>query len=279
MEGTRMLPQPAPAPRRSLGTSGVFFVPDLSPSINPTDERGAPMLWADILKAGPRDKVATLTAAALESLRSQGLAAQHACRQIHGDQTLGEAERHRRAAKASADLFVSAQAHVEKAQAAHLKSVEELDTMLAGPTVELSDVRGVEIRSKLAGLAADKRFAAISRAIARGDDSTVAAVLGSDRLLTDFLTDIEIGTVRQQWALARHPDEVALLAKRKSDLKFLETASAVARSWQAKTHLPAIAMASPAVAAQRGAPGPAPTNRGASTLESRAMAMKEALAR
>ena len=47
-------------------------------------------------------------------------------------------------------------------------------------------MKQVEIRSKLAGLPADKRFAAISRAIARGDDTTVAAVLGSDRLLTDF---------------------------------------------------------------------------------------------
>jgi hypothetical protein len=53
--------------------------------------------------------------------------------------------------------------------------------MLAGPVVELSDVRSIEIRSKLAGLPADKRFAAISRAIARGDDSVVASLLGSDR--------------------------------------------------------------------------------------------------
>ena len=55
-----MLPQPASAPRRSLGTSGVFFVEPLSPSI--------------------------------EALRTQALAAQHATRQIHGDRNLGEAE-------------------------------------------------------------------------------------------------------------------------------------------------------------------------------------------
>ena len=115
MEGKRHAPQPATAPRRSLGTSGVFFVPDLSPSLNPTDEHGAPMPWSDILKAGPRDKVAGSVVTALEALRTQGLAALHATRRIHGDQTIGEAERHRRAAKASAEIILPAQPPVEKA--------------------------------------------------------------------------------------------------------------------------------------------------------------------
>jgi hypothetical protein len=220
--------------------------------------------WSDVLKGGTRDRIANLAVTALEALREQGLAAQHAARQIHADQTLGEAERHRRAAKASSELVQAAQPSVEKAIAAHLKSVEELDTMLAGPTVELSDVRGIEIRSKLAGLASDKRFAAISRAIARGDDSTVAAVLGSDRLLTDFLTDIEIETVRQQWALARHPDECRLLAQRKSNLNYLERSAAIARSWQQKTHNPAIS-ATEVVGTVRGSLGPVPVNRSALT--------------
>ena len=273
--------QPAP-PRRSLGTSGVFAVERLSPSLHPTNIDGSPMPWVEVLKPGPRDKAANLAVTALEALRTQGLAALHATRQIHADQTIGEAERHRRAAKTSAEIFLAAQPHVEKAQAANEKSVGELNAILAGPAVELSDVRAVELRTKLAGTPADKRFAAISRAISRGDDSIVAALLGAgtDRFLSEgILSDLELGTVRQQWALARHPDEVALLAKRKSDLRYLEQAATVARSWQSKTHLPAIAMASPPVAAQRGAPGPVPMNRGASTLESRAAALTQALAR
>ena len=102
-------PQPASAPRRSLGTSGVFAVADLIRRINPTNVDGSPMAWIDVLKAGPRDKIANLAVAALEALRTQGLAAQHACRQIHGDRNLGEAEKHRRAAKTSADLLLAAQ--------------------------------------------------------------------------------------------------------------------------------------------------------------------------
>ena len=109
-----------------MGTSGVFNVLDISPSINPVDIRGQKMPWSDILKPSPRDKVANLVGVALESIREQALAALHACRQIHGDRNLPEAERHRRAAKASAGLFVSAQSHVEKATAASAKAVEDL---------------------------------------------------------------------------------------------------------------------------------------------------------
>lgn len=254
-------PQPASAPRRSLGTSGVFAVADLSPSINPTNVDGSPMAWIDVLKAGPRDKIANLAVAALEALRTQGLAAQHACRQIHGDRNLGEAEKHRRAAKTSADLLLAAQPPVEKAIAAAGKSIEELTKILAGPDIEVSDVKQVEIRSKLAGLPADKRFAAISRAIARGDDTTVAAVLGSDRLLTDFLGDGEFEATRSLWATSRHAEEVLLLAKRKSDLSYLERSASVSRSWQQRTHNPAIA-ATEVVGTFRGIPGPVPVDRG-----------------
>lgn len=267
-------------PVRKMGTSGVFNVLDISPSINPVDIRGQKMPWSDILKPGPRDKVANLVGVALESIREQALAALHACRQIHGDRNLPEAERHRRAAKASAGLFVSAQSHVEKATAASAKAVEDLTKILSGPDVQLSDMRGIEIRTKLAGLPPEKRFAAVSRAIDRGDDSIVAALLGAgtERFLSEgILSDLELETVRSQWALARHPDEVRLLAKRRSDARYLETASAVARSWQQKTHLPAVAAGQPAGGQQRG-PWPVPVDRGASTLESRAAQMTALLA-
>jgi hypothetical protein len=101
-------------------------------------------------------------------------------------------------------------------------------------------------------------------------------VLGSDRLLTDFLSDLELDTVRSLWAKSRHPDEVALLAQRESDLGLLDHAASVMQSWQRKTHNPAIAAAviqagGTSGVAIRGAPGPTPVNR-ASTLEERARA-------
>jgi hypothetical protein len=132
-------PQAAQPPSRRLGTSGVFFVPDLSPSINPA-------VFGPI---APRDKVRSLAATAVEALRTQGTAAALACRQIHGDQSLGESERHRRAAKASADLIMAALPHVEKARAVHEKSISELRAMLAGPVIEIPEIRQTEIRSKI----------------------------------------------------------------------------------------------------------------------------------
>lgn len=208
-----------PAPQRRMGYSGIFAVPDLSASLNPTDASGQKMEWSDILKPAPRDRIANLTVTALESIREQAKAAERAARGIHGDQTLGEAEKHRAAAKTTAELFLPCQPHIEKALGASSKAIAELEKILAGPDIELSDVRGIEIRSKLAGLEPDKRFAAISRAIARGDDSVMAALLGCDRLLIDFLSEPELETARSLWARTRHPDEVALREKRKSDLR------------------------------------------------------------
>jgi hypothetical protein len=257
------MPLPAQPPRRSLGTSGVFHVPPLSPSVDPA-------ILGPVL---PRDKIRNLAAAALKALHEQGKAAEHATRQTHGDQSVGEAERHRRANKVSADLIMAALPIVERARGAHEKSIAELHAMLAGPTIEVSEIRQTGIRSKLSGLPAGKRFASVAKSIARGDDSVVRAVLASDRLLTDFLSDVEIDAVRSLWAKSRHPDEVRLLAQRESDLGHLERAASVVQSWQRKTHNPAIAAAViQATGGQSyGAPGPAPVNR-ASSLEERARA-------
>jgi hypothetical protein len=99
-------PGPQSGPQRRMGVSGVHHVPDLSPSIDPA-----------ILGPGePRDKTRNLAVTALTALQTQGNAAANATRQIHGDQSLGEAEKHRRAAKASADLILPAQPHVEKVE-------------------------------------------------------------------------------------------------------------------------------------------------------------------
>jgi hypothetical protein len=54
-----------PAPPRMLGTSGIFGIPDLSPSI---DEK----LLGPV---EPRDKTKNLGVAALKALREQGVAA------------------------------------------------------------------------------------------------------------------------------------------------------------------------------------------------------------
>jgi hypothetical protein len=207
----------------------------------------------------------------LTALRTQGLAAQHACRQIHGDESLGEAERHRRAAKASADLIVAALPIVEKARAVHEKSIAELRAMLAGPAIEVSDVQAVEIRTRLSGLPQAARVSAIIRSIEKGSDLTAAVVLGSDRFLVDFLSDIELSAIREAWGRARHPDEVRVLAQRESDLGHLERGASVIQSWQRQTHNPAIAATGIIPAGSGTSRGPIPVNRGlAPTLAQRA---------
>lgn len=156
--------------------------------------------------------------------------------------SLGEAERHRRANKASADLILAAQPHVEKALAVGEKSIAELLAMLAGPTVELSDMQLVEFRTTLSGKPKQDRVRAIIRSIEKGSDQLVAAVLGCDRFLTeDFLSDVELSAIREAWGRARQPDECRLLAQRQSDLAHLKRGASVIQSWQRQTHNPAIA--------------------------------------
>jgi hypothetical protein len=81
--------------------------------------------------------------------------------------------------------------------------------------------------------------------------------------MTDFLSDLEIERIRDFWARARHPDEVALLAQRSSDLAHVERTSKILISYQRECAGPSIV---PQVAPSgstvviRGS-GPPPRNR------------------
>lgn len=243
---------PLARPPGNLGTSGKHHVPSPSPSINPVV----------LGPVEPKDTVRQVGVKALTIAQQQVAAACHGSRSIHADLTIPAPERHRRADAVATAAIMPALEPLEKARRTFEKSISELHAMLAGPAVELSDVRGIEIRSKLAGLPADKRFAAISRAVARGDDSIVAAVLGSDRLLTDFLSDLEVERIRDHWAKTRHPDEVALLAQRELDLGHVERAGKVLISYQRACAGPSVVPppATGSTVVIRGT-GPAPVNR------------------
>jgi hypothetical protein len=78
-------------------------------------------------------------------------------------------------------------------------------------------------------------MAAIARSIAKGSDAVVAALLGAgvDRFLSEnILSDIEIDVVRRQWALARHPGEVARLAILEKDERALVIGAAALQTFQ-----------------------------------------------
>jgi hypothetical protein len=187
--------------------------------------------------------------------------------------------RHRRAHDQSFKLIAPAIAPLETARAKTAKAIEELKKIIAGPTVELSDAAAIEIRTRLAGLPKNQRMAAIARSIAKGSDAIVAALLGAgvDRFLSEnILNDIEIDAVRRQWALARHPDEVARLAVLEKDERALAIGGAALQTFQRGCSDPAIVAGGllPNVRAggtSRGAPGPVPVSR-AATVADRAKA-------
>jgi hypothetical protein len=106
------------------------------------------------------------------------------------------------------------------------------------------------------------RFAKIARAIERGNDEVAAAVLNADRFFTDFLSDLELETLRSLWAKLRMPECVARLAQLESDLSHIERAGKILVSYQRECAGPPIVppSASGSTVVIRGN-GPAPVNR------------------
>jgi hypothetical protein len=184
-------------------------------------------------------------------------------REIHVDQTLDLPTRHRRAHDQSFKLIAPAIAPLEAARAKNAKAIEELKKIITGPTVEISDARAIEIRTRLAGLPKDQRMAAIARSIAKGSDAIVAALLGAgvDRFLSEnILSDIEIDAVRRQWALARHPGIVERLAVLEKDERALAIGAAALQTFQRGCSDPAIVAGNlPGVVAGGTSPAPGST--------------------
>jgi hypothetical protein len=146
-----------------------------------------------------------------------------ASRQVHADPTIPAPEKHRRAHDISTAALMPAAEQVERSRRAHEKEIASLHAATAGPSgLDISDVRLAEIRSKLSGLPQADRYAKIARAIERGNDEVAAAVLNADRFFTDFLSDLELETLRSLWAKRRMPESVARLSLLESDLPHIE---------------------------------------------------------
>jgi hypothetical protein len=258
-------PQPQ-TPRRTMATSGTHFVPPVSPSLDP----------AAIVGIEPKDTVRNAAAKALDLTRSCAEVACKTAREIHVDPALHMPARHHKAHDKSFQLIAPALPAFETALAKNAKAREELRKITDGPTIELSDAQAIEIRTRLAGQPKDQRMAAIGRSIRRGEDRVVAALL-ADRFLSEgILTDIELNAVRQQWAMARFPGEVARLQLLEKDERTLSIGSLALQSFQRGCSDPGIVAKGLLLprGTTHGAPGPTPVNR-ASTLAERAAAFKK----
>jgi hypothetical protein len=212
-------------PRRSLGVSGTHFVAPPSPSLDA----------AAIVDIEPKDRIRHEAAKALETARSCAEVACKTAREIHVDATLDMPTRHRKAHDQSFELISPALQPLEAARAKNAKAREELGKITAGPTLELSDAAAIEIRTRLEGLPKDRRMAAVDRSIKRGDDRLPAALfgVGADRFLSESIfSDLELDSIRRQWALTRFPAEVARLAVLEKDERALAAGAAALQAFQ-----------------------------------------------
>ncbi len=245
---------PIARPPGNFGHSGTHHVPDVSPSLD----------TAVLGPVEPRDKVRMLGVKAMEVAKQQADAACHGSRSIHGDLTIPSPERHRRAHDVSTSALLPCGDVLEKSRRAYEKEIGELRAATAGPSgLDLRDVRLAEIRTTLGGLPQGQRYAKIVKSIERGSDQLAAAVLGCDRFLSDFLTDLELEEIRACWAKLRMPESVARLAQLESDLSHIERTAKILISYQSACAgppiIPHVAPAGSAVVI-RGS-GPPPRNR------------------
>jgi hypothetical protein len=111
----------------------------------------------------------------------------------------------------------------------------------------------------------------------------VAAVVGCDAFLSDFLSEAEKSVILEKWQRAKMPEEYARLKVLEADSEHLERTGRLLENWQRSCYNGSISARDVQPARpyqQRGAPGPIPTNRGAAmSLEQRAASMTAALAR
>jgi hypothetical protein len=91
--------------------------------------------------------------------------------------------------------------------------IAKLKAKLGAPVPD-STVRGIgmaaEVRQALKNMAAGARRAAISKSIADGDDSIVAAIATAPNLLTG-LSPLEVSIYVGQWAAKKYPGEIVRL--------------------------------------------------------------------
>jgi hypothetical protein len=107
----------------------------------------------------------------------------------------------------------------------------------------------------------------VAKSIGKAGDEVVAAILGCDRLMSDFLSDVAESEIRKLWARSRFPDEVVRLALLEKDLASLEMCSRIIQTFQRSCANKAIAAGGiqpgglQPSGAVRGAPGPVPQDR------------------
>jgi hypothetical protein len=95
-------------------------------------------------------------------------AARDVARQAHADMTLDVPSRHRKAQELSAKAVLPFVSTYETAKKAVDKELVPLGEKLSGPTGEFSELQLTEARTKLSGMKAPARFAAITKSIDKG---------------------------------------------------------------------------------------------------------------
>lgn len=160
------------------------------------------------------------------------LAAAADARLAHTDQALSIIGRHAKAAEVNAKAILPALDTIEKARKIYEHELTALREKLAGPVIEASEIQIAEVWSKLARLPQTIRFTRVSQSIDKGSDLLVAAVVGCDAFLSDFLSEAEKSVILEKWQRAKMPEEYARLKVLEADSEHLERTGRLLENWQ-----------------------------------------------
>ena len=215
---------PKPAP--SMPPPAGFVVPPPSPSIN-----------EGVMTNTSNDPSVATALATIAECRTCVERAHTQARAIHSDDALTETARHMKAEAYAAAAIRPALMAVDRQAAALANEIKSLEAKTHAPP-PTRDAIAAEVRARLSQMKPGARSATIFGAIAAGDDSVVAAVLGAPAFLSG-LEPLEIENFRARWAAARHPEIVERLKLLRTPAEHLDRAGALSLAYQSKCSDPA----------------------------------------
>lgn len=254
----------------TLGSSGTFAVPDPSPSLNP----------AILGEVSEKDRVRQSGFAAIGQAQAISVAMAATARGIHVDQALDMPTRHRKAHSETAKMMAPLVDTIAKATEAYAKESTKLHAVLDAPAGEFLEIDRHRALTKILGLPPTARLASIKRNIDKGSDLLVAVLTKSDAFFIEgVISDGERQVVIDYWRKARFPEQALRLQVLELDMEKIGNTNRILENYQGSMSNASIVAEGIPTPAVRGAPGPAPVNRGAAmTLEQRARATTAAIA-
>jgi hypothetical protein len=188
-----------------------FILPEISPSLD-----GRAITIPPIGDTA----IDQMSAAALHAARDAAERTLNACRAIWSNDLLNPAAKHCQAHELSYKVTAPGVAQLQRASERVQAEIAALRQKVNSPPTPPA-LMGQEIRQTLRSMTVKDRRAAVARALADGRDEIVGAILSGPAMLSG-LQQLEADALKNEYAVKRHPAEVARIEKLEKDYAHLQ---------------------------------------------------------